>query len=159
MPLNWSTENIKYFELNPLDLWVNPNSEQTDVNPETKALILGSMALGIGNINYKSAPDFYARWKLLENYDDFYLYTSYDGDKMKCHYLTPRVVTKHFGLTTNVSTESETVWVRRIVKTYVSEFNKEYRDNLVTEQEVKAFLKNAKNEFEDSFSTPQQIGE
>jgi hypothetical protein len=59
----------------------------------------------------------------------------------------------------NVSTESESVWVKRMVKNYAQEHAKGYRDTLVTESQVKAFLRKAKEEFEDSFNNPQPIGE
>lgn len=163
MSLNWSTENVKYFKDHPDELWTKINvgqpHEQEDVNAETKALIFGSMALGIGNINYKLAPDFYARWKFFEKYDNFYLYSIYNGTDLDYKYLTPQIVVKHFGLSMNVSTESEGVWAKRIAKNYAGDFNMKRREELVTEQEIKIFLRKSRIEFEDSFYTPQQIGE
>jgi hypothetical protein len=155
MTLNWSTENVKYFKDHPDELWTKINvglpGEQEDLNVETKSLVFGSMALGIGVVSYKTAPDFYARWKMFEKYDNFYLYSTWDGDETIKTYLTPKVVVKHFGLTTNVSTESETVWAKRIAKSYASEHARGYKDTLVTEKEIRAFLRSAKNEFENSF--------
>jgi hypothetical protein len=155
MTLNWSTENVKYFKDHPDELWTKINvgrpGEQEDLNVETKSLVFGSMALGIGVISYKTAPDFYARWKMFEKYDNFYLYSTWDGEETIKTYLTPRTVVKHFGLTTNVSTESETVWAKRIAKSYASEHARGYKDTLVTEKEIRAFLRSAKNEFENSF--------
>lgn len=163
MSLNWSTENVKYFKDHPDELWVKVNEgkpgEHEDVNIETKSLIFGSMALGIGGITYKSAPDYYARWKFFEKYDNFHLYSVWDGEETTYTYLTPQVVVKHFGLGTNVSTESESVWVKRIAKQYIQEHARHYRDSLVSENEIKAFLKKAKQEFEDSFNNYQEIGE
>ena len=163
MSLNWSTENVKYFKDHPDELWVKVNEgkpgEHEDVNIETKSLIFGSMALGIGSITYKNAPDYYARWKFFEKYDNFHLYSVWDGEETTYTYLTPQVVVKHFGLGTNVSTESESVWVKRIAKQYIQEHARHYRDSLVSENEIKAFLKKAKQEFEDSFNNYQEIGE
>lgn len=163
MSLNWSTENVKYFKDHPDELWVKVNEgkpgEHEDVNVETKALIFGSMALGIGEINYKTAPDFYARWKFFEKHDNFYLYSVWDGKETIYTYLTPSVILKHFGLSTNVSTESESVWAKRMSKNSAQEKARGYKDVSFTEAEIKAFLKKAKSEFENSFYTPQQIGE
>ena len=163
MSLNWTTEKVKYFKDYPDELWVKVNEgkpgEHEDVNVETKSLIFGSMALGIGSITYKSAPDYYARWKFFEKYDNFHLYSVWDGEETTYTYLTPQVVVKHFGLGTNVSTESESVWVKRIAKQYIQDHARHYRDNLVSENEIKAFLRQAKQEFEDSFNNPQKIGE
>ena len=163
MSLNWTTEKVKYFKDHPDELWVKVNEgkpgEHEDVNIETKSLIFGSMALGIGSITYKNAPDYYARWKFFEKYDNFHLYSVWDGEETTYTYLTPQVVVKHFGLGTNVSTESESVWVKRIAKQYIQEHARHYRDSLVSENEIKAFLKKAKQEFEDSFNNYQEIGE
>jgi hypothetical protein len=163
MTLNWSTQNVKYFKDHPDELWTRINvglpGEQEDLNVETKSLVFGSMALGIGNINYKNGPDFYARWKLFEKYDNFCLYSVWNGEETIKTYLTPKVIIKHFGLSTNVSTESETVWAKRIAKSYASDHSRGYRDTLVTEKEIRAFLREAKIEFENSFNTSEKIGE
>lgn len=163
MSLNWSTEKVKYFKDHPDELWTKINvgkpGEQEDVNAETKALIFGSMALGIGSISYKSAPDYYARWKFFEKHDNFYLYSTWDGSESTYAYLTPQIVVKHFGLSMNVSTESEAVWAKRIAKNYTQEHARGYRDTLVTENQIKAFLRSAKQEFEDSFNNLPEIGE
>ena len=163
MSLNWSTEKVKYFKDHPDELWTKINvgkpGEQEDVNAETKALIFGSMALGIGSISYKSAPDYYARWKFFEKHDNFYLYSTWDGSESTYAYLTPQIVVKHFGLSMNVSTESEAVWAKRIAKNYTQEHARGYRDTLFTENQIKAFLRSAKQEFEDSFNNPPEVGE
>jgi hypothetical protein len=163
MSLNWSTENVKYFKDHPDELWTKINvgmpGEQEDLNVETKSLVFGSMALGIGSISYKNAPDFYARWKVFEKYDNFYLYSVWDGEETVKTYLTPQVVVKHFGLSTNVSTESETVWAKRIAKGYAQDHARGYRDTLVTEKEIRAIIRDAKNEFENSFIKTDTVGE
>lgn len=163
MSLNWSTENVKYFKEHPDELWVKSNveglPEHEDLNVETKALVFGSMGLSVGEISYKNAPDFYARWKFFEKYDNFYLYSVWDGENTTYTYLTPKIVVKHFGLSTNVTTQSEAVWTKRIAKNYAQEHARGYRDTLVTEKEIRAFLREAKNEFENSFFTTETIGE
>jgi hypothetical protein len=167
MSLNWSTENVKYFKSHPDELWTKKKvsyegggeREYEDLNVETKALVFGSMAVGLGSITYKSAPDFYARWKLLEKYDNYYLFSVYTGTEDIKTYLTPQVIVKHFGLGTNVSDESESVWAKRMAKNYIQEHARHYRDDSVSENEIKAFLKQAKQEFEDSFNNPEEIGE
>lgn len=155
MTLNWETKNIKYFENNPNELWTRINvglpGEQDDLNAETKALIFGSMAVGIGNLNYKTAPEFYARWKFFEKYDNLYLFSTYNDGDIKHKYLTPNIVIKHLGLITNVSKESEASWVSRIFKAYCSEKDRGYRSNTVSKEDIKEFLNNEKNEFENSF--------
>ena len=115
--------------------------------------------MGIGSISYKNAPDFYARWKVFEKYDNFYLYSVWDGEETVKTYLTPQVVVKHFGLSTNVSTESETVWAKRIAKGYAQDHARGYRDTLVTEKEIRAIIRDAKNEFENSFIKTDTVGE
>jgi arsenate reductase-like glutaredoxin family protein len=62
-------------------------------------------------------------------------------------------------LGTNVSDESESVWAKRMAKNYIQEHARHYRDDSVSENEIKAFLKQAKQEFEDSFNNPEEIGE
>ena len=58
-----------------------------------------------------------------------------------------------------MSTEAETVWAKRIAKNYAQEHAKGYRDNLVTEKEIRAFLRESKIEFETSFTFTEKIGE
>ena len=155
MTLNWSTEKVKYFKDHPDELWITINKgkpgEQEDVNTETKSLIFGAMAVSIGSISYKSAPDYYARWKFYEKYDGFYLFSTYDGNEDIKTYLTPNVVVKHLGLSMNVETQTETVWVKRVAKSYAQDFKNGYKDQLITEAMIKKFLRGAKEEFENSF--------
>lgn len=153
MSLDWSTQKVKYFTDNPDDLWVKYNAgtkeEYEDVNAETKALIFGTMAMGINNINYKNAPDFYARWKVFEKFDDLYLYSTYDGKEVTKTYLTPDVIFKHFGLSTNANMETEAKWVQRIAKSFASG----YRKTEASAKDIRDCIKDAKEEFESFFST------
>jgi len=109
------------------------------------------MSIGIGDLKYKTAPDFYARWKIMENYDRLYLYSEFvydenDNSELKYTYLTPDVVIKHLGLSTNVSYISRTEWIRRYVKSHANDRYLEIKPNLkdITKM-YNSFLK----EFED----------
>jgi hypothetical protein len=122
MSLNWSTQKVEYFKQNPDELWVKYRKgtpeEYEDVNAETKALIFGSMALGLGSITEKNASEWYARWKMYEKYAGFTLYSVYDKESNKINevYLTPEVILKHIGLSMNVSDETTATWCKRFAK-------------------------------------------
>lgn len=138
MTLNWSTERVVYFKNNPDDLWVEHESsiqgKYTDVNAETKSMIFGSMAVCIGNITEANAKEWYARWKILEKYDNLSLTTSFVDGEWIDNYLTPQIVQKHIGLSTNVNYVKSSEWATRIVKQYV-------RNKIdITVQEVKSLL-------------------
>lgn len=155
MSLNWSTESIKYFNENPDKLWVKYREgqvdEYSDINAETKSLIFGTMAVGIGYIDYKNAPSFYARWKLMEKLDGLYLYSTWlDGESEKI-YLTPDVLVKHFGLSTNVSKVSDKEWLDKYIKSYTHEVASGRRVNEYGIQDMKKTIKTAKEEFENYF--------
>lgn len=120
MPLTWNASKIQYFIDNPDELWVKSVSfgeEYDDVNAETKALIFGSVAISVGSITESSAPEFYGRWKVLEKFDDFCLTMVYDGSEIIRNYLTPDVVSKHIGLSMNVSDVARTKWAAHYVRT------------------------------------------
>ena len=51
----------------------------------------------------------------------------------------------------NVETQTETVWVKRVAKSYAQDFKNGYKDQLITEAMIKKFLRGAKEEFENSF--------
>jgi len=119
MSLNWSTEEVKFFKDNPDKLWVTwqeNGKEVSDVNAETKSLIFGSISVGIGNITETNCSEWYARWKMYERFDDFFLYSKFDGVNTSRVYLSPEVITKHINLSTNVGYESSTNWIKRFVK-------------------------------------------
>lgn len=119
MSLDWNTQGIKFFKDNPDKLWVTweeNGREVSDVNVETKGLIFGSMAVGIGNITETNCSEWYARWKMYERFDDFFLYSKFDGQNTSYIYLSPDVLVKHINLSTNVGYESSSNWVKRFVK-------------------------------------------
>ena len=155
MSLNWSTEKVQYFKDNPDDLWVKfregTAEEYEDVNVETKSLIFGSMAVSVGSITYKNAPLFYARWKFFEKYDNFYLYSTFDGKTSEKVYITPEVLIKHMGLSMNVSDQSDREWAKRIAKSYAQDHKAGRREELITEGMIMKFLKQSQEEFENSF--------
>lgn len=134
MTLDWNTSKVKYFNDNPDELWVTyrkgTTEEHEDVNAETKSLIFGTMSVGIGDLKYKNAPDFYARWKIMEHYDRLYLYSEFENSELKYTYLTPSVLIKHLGLSTNVGYVSRTEWIRRYVKSHANDRYIEIKPNL-----------------------------
>lgn len=121
MSLNWSTQKVKYFNDNPDNLYVkiskgNPD-EYEDVNAETKALIFGSMSVGFGTITEKNASEWYARWKMCEEYDGYSLCRIVkENGKYEDVYLTPEVVIKHIGLSTNVSLMTTPNWCKTFIE-------------------------------------------
>lgn len=159
MTLDWNTTKVKYFNENPDELWVTyrkgTTEEYSDVNAETKALIFGTMAIGIGNLKFNNASDFYARWKIMEKYDNLYLYSQFvyreDGtceDGLQYTYLTPDVVMKHLGLSTNVSYVSRTEWIKRYVKHRANDKYIEIKPNL---KDVTKLYAQFITEYEESF--------
>lgn len=155
MSLNWSVENVKYFKDHPDELWVKYGSstedEYEDVNAETKSLLFGMMIIGIGDISYSTAPEFYARWKVLEKYDDLYVYSKLDENKnIVKQYITPKMIMKHINMFANVSYESPNNWIKRMQKNYDCD---KYRDDSMKPSinDIKNILKKEKEIFENSF--------
>lgn len=150
MTLNWSVQNVKYFDENPDALWAKYNEgtpeEYEDVNAETKSLIFATMALGIGELNYKNAPDFYARWKVMEKYDNWYFVGRFIDGKTQKSYLTPKDVIRHLNLSTNVSHETTTKWAERIYKAF-SRTSYMDEENKPTLAEIKKTIRFAQHEF------------
>lgn len=152
MSLNWSTEKVKYFKDNPDELWVKYRAgeveEYDDVNIETKSLIFGTMAVCMNEITWSKAPEFYARWKVLEKLDNFYVYSTFlDGESVKT-YLTPNMVVKHLGLGTNASRRTKTDWIYRLVES----FKKEVNPRIFTVAEISKIMKEAEEEFVSKLS-------
>lgn len=155
MALNWSTEKVKYFNDNPDELWVKYREgeveEYSDVNAETKSLIFGTMGVGIGYIDYKNAPSFYARWKLMEKLDGLYLYSTWMNGESEKIYLTPDVLVKHFGLSTNVGKVSDKDWLDKYHKNYTLENARGKRTAAYSYADMRNMIKEAKEEFENYF--------
>lgn len=151
MPLTWDASKIKYFQEHEDELWVTygkGTAEQyEDVNAETKSLIFGAMSVGVGSIKLSTAADFYARWKILEEYDYLSVYCWFDENNVKhTQKLTPEIVKKHFNLAMNVSTEKKAHWINRIL-TYLNRS----RDHKLTNKDLINMYNKMVKEFEDSF--------
>ena len=137
MPLTWNASEIQYFKDNPDEIWIKAESfgeEYDDVNYETKGLIFGSMATCIGSITEAKAPEFYARWKVLEKFDNFNMFSKWNEETKQIEDvpLSPEVIAKHINLSMNVSYISTTQWVTNLLKR-----NKEIN---LSSKEIKAFL-------------------
>lgn len=151
MPLTWDASKVKYFQDHEDELWVTyskgTREQYEDVNAETKSLIFGAVSVGVGSIKLSTAADFYARWKILEEYDYLSVYCWFDEDNVKhTQLLTPEIVKKHFNLSMNVSTENKTNWINRIV-TYLNRS----REHKLTNKDVTKLYNQMVKEFEDSF--------
>lgn len=101
MSLDWQLTKIRDYETVCL---VDDGTGRQILNPRTNALIYATMAVGMGDITEKNAPEFYARvryWDLLHGIRP---------DER----ITPADVWAHVGLHTNVSMEGNEQWLRRI---------------------------------------------
>lgn len=151
MSLDWSVKNVKYFNENPDELWVKVYEgtveEHSDVNVITKSIIFGTMAVGVGNLDWDKCPDFYARWKSLEEYDGLYLYAVQHESSIVKKYLTPQDVIRHMNLTTNVGFVNENDWCLRTIDNLRSRPNADTVK--VGASELKKFIQTKKREFKD----------
>ena len=157
MSLDWNTKSVQYFKDHPDELWIKIKTdmqEYDDVNAETKSLIFGSMAVGIGVFSPKYLPEWYARWKMYEKYDDFYLYRVFEeGDNVGCKvFLTPEILIKHTNMVTNVSYQNATDWCKRFVKQ--SGYRSENRPTLA---QAKSLLTVYKMEFNEHYEMVQSV--
>jgi hypothetical protein len=123
MSLNWSTENIKYFNDNPDTLFVKCkheglDEEYEDVNPETKSLIFMSMAIGLGSIKDSNIDEWYARCKINQKFHNFGLYIENEDEIENKDQVIYEILTKHIGLSTNVSDLSSAKWSSLFLKNW-----------------------------------------
>lgn len=86
--------------------------------PTTHNLIWLTMAVGIGDLSEKNAPEFYARVKVLEKVDG------------KEEFFTPEMIRKRIGMKTNVfPVETRSKWSQRVLRydldRAINEFGKE----------------------------------
>lgn len=147
MSLNWNVSNVDYYKDDLESIWIKVNDgwgDYDDVIPELKSMIFATMAIGIGDLSDKNAPDFYARFKVLEKIDDFYV-TSKIGDDglLDKQYITPYIVKKHVGLATNVTKTSNAEWVKNLLRN-----DKKIK---YTNAEIKAMLAVYSIEYRESF--------
>ena len=160
MSLNWSTQKVQYFKDNPDELWRTYSKgtaeEYEDLNAETKSLVFGSMALGLSDITESNASEWYARWKMYEKYEDLYLYSFFNEETNKYDrvYLTPDIIVKHIGLSTNASIETTTAWSNRFAKPrYKTETDRP------TSVQTKAMIIVFKMEFDEILSQTNKVKE
>lgn len=93
---------------------IESDGEEFFLNPKTRAIIWRTMPVGIGVINERTIPEFWARnvvWLTLNNLDeDFTL------DDLR----------QHSGLATNVfPEESRTKWVKRIIGGHLDDLKRQ----------------------------------
>lgn len=146
MSLNWNAEKVKYFEDNPDDLYIHIKTEMDDywdVNAETKSLIFGSMIVGLGSITESNIPDWYARWKVLEKLENYYLYYKVLDSEYEYVYISIPILEKHVGLCMNVSNEKEAGWCSRMAK------HKFLNGNQYTANQIRSLVTVNKMEFDD----------
>lgn len=154
MALTWSLEKVKYFKDRQDEIWFTYSKgtpdEYEDVNAETKTLLLGSMAIGIGDLTISNAAEAYARWKVLEKYDDIYLYSSYneDNSNWEKHYVTIDIVKKHIGMFTNVGFTTKKSWLRNLHESYMKDNRMDRKPTL---SEITNLYDELMKEFEESF--------
>jgi hypothetical protein len=80
-------------------------------HPMTEAIVFRTMAVGFGSVSEKNICEFYTRSMLFDRITDTHpLWVR--GEKT---HLTMEMLQTHIGLTTNVSDETRTAWMKRIV--------------------------------------------
>lgn len=117
MALHWNLEGIADYR--ETCLAVAPEDRPMDgitkgdlvITPRTHAMIFMTMAVGMGSITAKNWRRFYARARIIERLDGAYYRQG--GEDM---HLTPADVKAYIGLSTNVSTETDAQWFRRVGK-------------------------------------------
>lgn len=120
MSLTWSVTDIKDWEtVTRIPVYTTGEPEPDyRLSPITHALIFGTMAVGIGHISEKDAPEFYARLALYERMNGSFTTVPdpKDPSNRVNYYITPEDVQRHIGLRTNVfPKETRTKWYKRIL--------------------------------------------
>ena len=151
MPLTYDTTRIKYFKENPDELTIevkeSPEYSYKDLNPETKALVFGSMVTDIGDITIKNASDYYSRWKIMEKYSNLIFLSKWTAENGSENiYLTPDVVIKHIGLATNVINTRKKEWVERMFNNFSRDQYMEYKP---TQKELSKYYDEMVKEFDN----------
>ena len=101
MSLNWNIRSVREYE------------ELVDGGREsaiTEMLVWATMAIGLGDITEKNADEFYARVKLAEK-----LTGTFGWVEGKNYSLQPEDVQRRIGLSTNVTDEARSTWLKRYV--------------------------------------------
>jgi hypothetical protein len=151
MPLTYDTTRIKYFDQNPDELTIevkeSPEYSYKDLNPETKALVFGAMVTDIGDITIRTASDYYSRWKIMEKYSNLTFLSKWTAEKgSEDIYLTPDVIVKHIGLSTNVLNRSKKDWIRRIFENFSKD---QYMKHKPNEKELSKYYDEMTKEFDN----------
>jgi hypothetical protein len=121
MPLTWSITNIAMYEDDLDKAWITYNTEfgeQNDLVPLLRGLIFSGGMIGLSEITYANAPDWFARLRLCENIYDVYLTKRFDEDTSDYVNVPISAVAifNHIGLNTNHSQYSQTEWLNNIKK-------------------------------------------
>lgn len=157
MALSYDTRRIKYFDENPDELYVeikeSPEYSYQDLNPETKALVFGSMVTDIGDLTINTASDYYARWKIMEKYSNFVFLSLSTGKGWEDIYLTPNIIVKHIGLSTNVAKLSRNLWLERIFSNFSKDRDMEHKPN---KAELSKTYSKMVEEFENSWLSQKE---
>lgn len=103
MSLNFSVENVENYDEN------YPATEDNRWNPITEEIVFASMAVGLGKITDKTAPEFYARMQIFAANHGF-VYSSTASD-----------IKNHVGFSVNVSDETRSQWFKRTIRPAIDE--------------------------------------
>jgi len=83
------------------------------MNPVTETLIFASIAVGCRGISESNSETFFKRLAVYEKLFGAFMYRA--QDHVGSPEITPEEVIAHIGLTTNVSPETDSVWLKRIM--------------------------------------------
>lgn len=112
MSLNWDLSRIKDYKTT---CWVETGEKDEEgkplkrLSPVTDSLIWLMLAVGMGDLNEKTAPEFFGRVRFYEDRNGAYLRK--DG---KPRPITWADVEANIGLKTNVSYEPVLSWLKRL---------------------------------------------
>jgi hypothetical protein len=136
MSLNWQITQVENWE----ELWEpvteeemskdmistfreNEDGSWSRLNAITQSLIFRTMAVGIGDITKKTAPEFYARSVIFERLFNSFLIWQ-DGKKQA---IRMEDVQRHIGLSTNVAYETAAKWSSRTMKSVNGDLIYDYK--------------------------------
>lgn len=112
---------------------------------KTEAMIWGTMVVGIYHVTEKTAPDFYARLKVVEKINGAFVRDS-KANGHKEVFLTFEDVQKRIGMHSNASTETKTHFLKRMTTlekatskgVSINEINAIYSSALVEVEKINA---------------------
>jgi len=116
MALTYDLSTIKDYKTVCFD-----EGEDGGMKPATHSIIFATMAVGIGDLTEKNAPEFYARLHLYERMVGAFLVKMDDGKRVDVPF-TPEDVRAHIGLRTNVGpVETRSKWLKRVTDRTLSD--------------------------------------